>query len=90
MPQTMKGNMMDKDRTAIFEIISEMLDNPDECGIYPTTVAYNKLEALVHGARIEAIGWTHADACCDLDDGRDPRQKEVPEMLKRSNIDLGA
>jgi hypothetical protein len=75
---------MDKDRAAICEIMSEMLDNPDDCGIYPTTVAYNKLETLVHTARVEAIGWTHADACHDLDAGRDPRQKEVSEMLERA------
>lgn len=79
---------MNKDRTAIFKIVSEMLDNPGECGIFPTTVAYDKLEALVQAARVEAIGWTHADACCDLDAGRDPRQKEVPEILARAKIDL--
>lgn len=86
--QTTKGITMGKDRTAICEIMSEMLDNPDDCGIYPTTEAYNKLEALVHAARTEAIGWTHADACCDLDAGRDPRQKEIPEMLERAILDL--
>jgi len=28
------------------QIISEMLDNPDECGIYPTTKAFAALDAL--------------------------------------------
>lgn len=42
---------MGKDRTAICEIISEMLDNPLECEIFKTTRAYNKLEALIHAAR---------------------------------------
>lgn len=37
---------------------------------------------------IEAIGWTHADDCVDLDNDRDPRQKEVPEMLDRATKDL--
>jgi len=27
-------------------IISEMLDNPDEYGIYPTTKCFNELDAL--------------------------------------------
>ena len=80
---------MNKDRTAICEIVSEMLDNPDEYGIFPTTVAYEKLEALVNAARFEAIGWTHTDACSDLDAGRDPRGKDISEMLAHAKTDLG-
>ena len=79
---------MKKDRTAICNVMSELLDNPDESGIYPTTKAYDALEAIVEGARVEAIGWTHADACCDLDNGKDPRKKEVPGMLERAFLDL--
>ena len=39
---------MDKEQfiTARTEIISEMLDNPDEYGIYPTTECFKKLDAL--------------------------------------------
>lgn len=81
---------MDKDRSAICKIMSEMFDARDNCGIYPTTLAYDKLENLVHSARIEAIGWAHADACADFDAGRDPRQKLVPDMLSRAEADLGA
>lgn len=62
---------MNKDRKEICDIISEMLDNPDEHGLYPTTRAYDKLDTLVHAARIEAIKWARADACMDLDDGPD-------------------
>ena len=80
---------MDKDRAAIYKIMNEMFDGADDCGIYPTTVAYDKLEALVHVSRVEAIGWTHADNCIDLDAGRDPRQKEVSGMLERAFNDLG-
>ncbi len=32
-------------RQEIYKAISEMLDNPDECGIYPTTKCYDRLEA---------------------------------------------
>ena len=46
---------MDKDRKVICDIISEMLDNPDEHEIYPTANAYNKLEKYVEAQRIEAI-----------------------------------
>jgi len=79
---------MDKDRTAICNIISEMLDNPDEHGIYPTTTAFGKLETYIDGVRAEAIGWAHADACVDLDKDKDPRLKECSEMLERAQKDL--
>ena len=79
---------MDKDRTAICNIISEMLDNPDKHEIYPTSTAYNKLEHYIEGVRAEAIGWTHADACVSLDQGKDPRLQNIPEMLERAKTDL--
>lgn len=80
---------MDKDRTEICSIISDMLDNPDEHGIYPTSTAYNRLEHYIERVRIEAIGWMHADACVTLDRGNDPRTVEVPEILERAKKDLG-
>ena len=79
---------MDKDRTAICKIISKMLDNPDKSGIYPTSTAYTELEHYIEGVRMEAIGWTHADACTELDKGGDPRMTEVPDMLGRAIVDL--
>jgi len=79
---------VDKDRKAICDIINNMLNGRDEDGVYPKAIAYDRLEALVHGARCEAIGWTHADACTDLDKGKDPRKKIVPEMLERAEVDL--
>ena len=48
--------MSDKDRTKICQIISDMLDNPDEYGIYPTSTAYTRLEHYIEQQRIEAIG----------------------------------
>lgn len=42
-------------RMQICNIVSEMLDNPDEYGIYGTTRAYDKLESLVSQARAEAL-----------------------------------
>ena len=34
-------------RTAIYRIISEMLDNPDKHGIYPTSDCFDRLEGLI-------------------------------------------
>ena len=79
---------MDKDRTAICNIISHMLDNPDKWGIYPTSTAYTRLEHYIEGVRAEAIGWTHAEACTTLDAGDDPRLLNVPEMYARAKKDL--
>jgi hypothetical protein len=42
---------MDKDRTVICNIISKMLDYPNDYGIYPTTRAYDKLEEYIEGIR---------------------------------------
>lgn len=39
--------VMGKYRGDICDIISEMLDNPNECGIYPTSVAYKKFDDLI-------------------------------------------
>lgn len=79
---------MEKDRATICNIISEMLDNPNKDGIYPTTNAYDALEKYIEGARIEAIGWAHADACTTLDRGQDYRHVEVPRILERAIVDL--
>ena len=79
---------MDKDRKAICEIISRMLDNPDNHGIYPTSTAYATLEHYIEGVRAEALGWAHADACCTLDRGDDPRLSNIPDMLERAKNNL--
>jgi len=80
---------MDKDRTAICNIISYMLDNPNKHGIYPTSTAFTRLEHYIESVRAEAIGWASADACVALDKGEDPRLANVPEMLERAKRDLG-
>lgn len=79
---------MKKDRTEICGILSKMLDSPSEEGIYPTTEAYDALEKYVEGVRVEAIGWTHADACVHLDGGDDYRKVLVPGILTRAFNDL--
>ena len=79
---------MDKDRKVICEIISDMLDNPDNHGIYHTSTCYTKLEHYIESVRIQAIGWMHANACVVLDKGDDPRLIEVPAILAQAKIDL--
>lgn len=79
---------MEKDRAEICKIISEMLDSPDDAGIYPTTRAYDKLEEYIHAQRMEALGWMHAEACVNADEGCDPRTREVPEIIGRMVDDL--
>jgi len=79
---------MDIDKTKICNIISEMLDNPDENEIYPTTKAYNDLERYVEKVRVETIGWTHADACTHMDKNIDYRKVNVPSILDRALEDL--
>jgi len=46
----MSKEEMGKYRPQICDIISEMLDNPNENGIYGTTVAYKKLDDLIDQA----------------------------------------
>jgi len=79
---------MKDDRKEICRIISEMLDNPGECEIYPTAQAYDKLEKLVESARIEGAGWAYADACVKLDRGEDPRQSDCAEIPVRLKSDF--
>ena len=80
---------MERDRTEICKIISEMLDRPDSSGIYPTSMAYTKLEHYIEQERMTAIGWIHARCCVSLDRGNDPRVLEVPELLEQARKDLG-
>ena len=80
---------MKRDRTAICKIISEMLDHPDEHGIYPTSTAYTRLEHYMESERTRAIGWTHVEACIIMDKGNDPRLMEVPDILERARNELG-
>lgn len=37
----------------------------------------------------EALGWMHAECCAALDRGEDPRNFEIPEMVRRCERDLG-
>jgi len=79
-----------------------MLDNPDKHGIFPTStvakniirrlIAYNRLEHYIESvrmeARIQAIGWCHANDCIAMDNGDDPRLMEIPKILEDALRDL--
>lgn len=50
-------------------IISRMLDNPDEYGIYPTTKCFNELDALYDRIVSEAIAEHDKAIIDDIDFG---------------------
>lgn len=75
---------MDRDRTAICQIIGGMLDNPDEHGIFSTSTCFTKLEHYIETVRAEALGFAHGYACSILDEGKDPRTIQVPELLEKA------
>ena len=79
---------MNKDRTEICRIISDMMDNPDKYGIYNTIMAYTRLEQYIRSVRAEAVGWTHAYCGIALDVGIDPRSIEVPNIFEQAENDL--
>lgn len=79
---------MKADRAKICKIVSEMLDDPDEAGIYPTGTCFTKLEHYLEEVRMQSIGWMHAVACITLDKGGDPRLTEVPDIIARARIEL--
>ena len=79
---------MERDRDEIVRIISEMLDNPGLCNIYPTTKCYEELENYIDSVRHETIGWIYAYACNLLDDDKDIREIEVPEIIEKALEEL--
>ena len=79
---------MERDREEIVNIISEMLDNPDEIGIFPTGDCFNQLEEYVETIRHETIGWMYAYACNLMDEEKDIRELEVPVILEQALIEL--
>ncbi len=82
---------MERDRKEICRIISEMLDHPNENGIYPTTKAYDELEKymeevrkeVTHVTRFLSIGWAYGDFCSLMDEGKDPRKEAIPGLIER-------
>ena len=81
-------DIITQDRKHIYHIMSEMLDNPDSCGLYQTTKAFNELEKLVNDARLEAAGWTWALACTQLDYNIDPREYNQVNIIEQIQKDL--
>jgi len=77
-----------KIRTEIYKLMSDMLDNPDETGIYPTAKFMSEMEDYCLKIRHEAIGWTWAKACTQLDKGKDPREHEQSILITDANADL--
>jgi hypothetical protein len=74
-------------RIEIYKIISDMLDNPDEHGIYPTSTAYTRLELLIIEKVLHGLGWCYSYNCVLLDKGLDPRTEEVPKLIEAAQRD---
>lgn len=66
--------------------IEEILDNP--AGVFPTEDAYDRLVDYVESVRTQAVGWTWAEACTQLDKGEEPREYDQSELLERSQKEL--
>jgi len=79
---------MDRDRSRICKIMSDMFDGVDDSGIYPTGEAYDRFEKLVEEARYEAIGWMYTQACVYADEGVDIRKVNMNEIKKQADKDL--
>ena len=78
----------DRIRTQICKLMSAMLDNPDEHGIYPTSEFMSKMEDYCLEMRHEAIGWTWAQACSLLDANSDPRGFDQANLIPNATKDL--
>ena len=81
---------MEKDYQKIVELIKKRFYEINLWKIYPVNadLFVDELTRYIEGERAEAIGWTIADDCVDLDEGRDPRYKDCAEMLERALKDL--
>lgn len=75
-------------RSKICDLLSAMLEDPDEDGIYPTSEFMSKVENFCLELRHEAIGWTWAQARVLLDKGTDPRQYNQGALIEDATRDL--
>ncbi len=79
---------MNRDRSAVCKIISDMLDNPDEVGIYGTGKCFDRLILYIESERAQAIGWAYAEACVTSNEGFLIEETEVSYFLQKAMIDL--
>ncbi len=75
-------------RKKVCDLMSAMLDNPDKYGIYPTSEFMSKMEDYCLELRHEVIGWTWAQACILLDQGKDPRKYDQANLIPGATADL--
>lgn len=68
-------------RTEICAAISEMLDNPDRIGIYPTTRCFNRLEQFIL-AQVEAERERCARIAEDFDDYSEIHEHRLSAFTK--------
>lgn len=88
MPENYTKIKNDRMRTVICDLMSEMIDNPNKHGIYPTSKFMSKMEDFCLKMRHEAIEWTWAKACTLLDKGEEPRDFIIPQLIDEAEKDL--
>ena len=79
-----------QDRSNVHKIIEQMLENPDKHGIYPTTMAYNKLEKLLREVRTEAVDWAWEEACTDVEMDCDILKRDKKMLYTKANKELNS
>lgn len=75
-------------RSDVCNIISDMLDNPGPCEIYPTSIAYDRLIRLVSRERYNALVWMHAELCSRIDNGVYHRNTDVQVLISKAEQEL--
>lgn len=58
-------------------------------GLIASPHFHANLAQLIKTARIEAVGWTWAEACVDVNNGLDIRKRNIPSVLECAETDLG-
>ncbi len=67
-------------RGDICKIISKMLDNPDEHGIYPTTECYDAFEAYIKQARLSTL-----QECREIADDKELAEQIMKAFYRREH-----
>lgn len=75
---------MERDRKKISKVVAEMLNHPK--GVH--TEVLNQLERYIEDERMQAVGWSYAEACVIADSGEDIRKTLLPAFAKRAVEDL--
>lgn len=77
-----EGVKMDGEKYHVFQDIWKKVDKPAEAEKHTTI---DEVPNLFY----QAIGWTMAQCCIWLDEGKDPRTEECSQLVEMANQDFG-